>query len=393
MHQRWRWDQGRLAYFRFENLKAIANSLLELEGILINQPGGDPLRDELEKNTGLPFAPNSYRVWRNYKRVFECSFLATNVDEHLYVTDFCKRLASANEGFDADEFLTLFIPRFRFPFPAFTDYHQSNNPIYPFCAVLKYLLSNFLSGKGNSISLEDVFSFIVGNSCTGFEPVEHYSTLTATGYQPAGDENRQVREMLIFISQLSILKWYNGALFLDITVKDYEDYNGFQHLITPVFKEPKASREEEYLSITSLTNEIFYPFKLKSRETPTDELFVEGKRSRVTHIKIERSPLLRRLFFNQFPETICNMCTCDTRHKYPWTDNILEVHHILPLSSALLITGEGTSLNDVVGLCPNCHKSVHAYYRIYLNDHNLEDFRTKEEAAEVYQQAKDSVVA
>lgn len=390
MPQKWRWDQGRLTYFQYENLKSIAHTLRRLEGVEINQKDVDPLRSELESFTGLPFAPSTYRVWRNYKRLFECSFLGTNLNDRLYVTDFCKKIV--DDTIDVDEYLSLFIPRFRFPFAAFTDYSKSDEIVYPFCAVLKYLLSQFILGKRPTASLEEVFSIIIGNKCTGLEPIDHFSKLPSTRYSPAGDETRQVREMLIFISQLSILKWYSGALYLDISAKDFEDYNGFSHLINPIFKAPKELREEEYLSMTSLTGEIVYPFKLQSREIPTDDIFVEGKRTRVTHIKIERSPLLRRLFFEKNPETICDMCVCNTRERYPWTDNLLEVHHILPLSSALLITGEGTSLNDVVGLCPNCHKSVHTFYKNWLNGYKLDDFRSRDEAKEIYFKAKTSIV-
>ena len=85
---------------------------------------------------------------------------------------------------------------------------------------------------------------------------------------------------------------------------------------------------------------------------------------------------------------ICNMCTCDMRHRYPWTDNLLEVHHLLPLSSAITITGEGTSLEDVVGLCPNCHRSVHVYYKRWFEKNLVNDFFSKDEAREVYQSAK-----
>jgi hypothetical protein len=240
--------------------------------------------------------------------------------------------------------------------------------------------------------LEEVFAYIVGNNCSGFEPIEYYKNLSSTNYKPVGDENRQVREMLIFVSQLSILKWYNGRLCLDICTKDYEDYNGFQLLTTPCYCEPKNIREEEYLSVTSLNNDIVYPFKLQSREIPTDNIFIEGKRSRVTHIKIERSPLLRKLFLEQRPETICDMCVCDMRIRYPWTDNILEIHHILPLSSALLVTATGTSLSDIVGLCPNCHKSTHTYYKNWLNKYNLDDFRTRAEAQEIYYEAKTRIM-
>ncbi|PGH39528.1 MAG: HNH endonuclease [Candidatus Nephrothrix sp. EaCA] len=393
MAVKWRWDQGRLGYFQFENLKAIAHCLQKSEGIFINQKDIDPLRTELENYTGLPFAPKSYRVWRNYKRVFECSFLATAIDNQLYVTDFCKKIAASGEKeIDADEFLSLFIPRFRFPFAAFADYTKSARRIYPFCAVLKYLISNFQLGKQANISLEDIFSVIVGNHCTGLEPIAHYAALKRTRCKPDKDETRQVREMMIFISQLSILKWHKDALFLDVSAKDFEDYNGFEHLTNPLYKEPKKIREEEYLSMTSLAGQTVYPFKLQSREIPADDIFIEGKRTRVTHIKIERSPLLRKLFFEKCPETICDMCMCETTRRYPWVDNLLEVHHILPLSSALSITGEGISLNDVVGLCPNCHKSVHAYYKNWFNKYKVDDFRSRAEAKEIYCQAKTSIV-
>jgi hypothetical protein len=55
--QKWRWDRGRLIYFRFENLKATAKCLVELEGISLQARDIDPLRDELEAQTGLPFLP------------------------------------------------------------------------------------------------------------------------------------------------------------------------------------------------------------------------------------------------------------------------------------------------------------------------------------------------
>lgn len=392
--QCWRWDQGRLDYFQFENIRTIARCLINLDGVELNQDDIDPLRPELERQTGLPFAPITYKIWRNYKRVFECAFLATNINGRLCITDFCRRIASSDdEAMNCDEFFSLFIPRFRFPFPGFQDYRNTGEVIYPFCAVMKYLLSGFISGKEATLSLENAFSLIIGNDCTGLEPMEHYANLSKTDYEASNDERRQVREMLIYISQLSMLKWHNGLLLLDISMKDYVAYNGFDFLITPVFSEPKEMREEDYLAITSLTDEIVYPFQLESREAPTDRIFIEGKKSRVTHIRTERSPLLRKLFFAKYPTPICNMCTCNTKNRYPWTDNILEVHHILPLSSSLIITTEGTSLEDVVGICPNCHKSVHSFYRMWLDDKHLNDFRNKNEAKEIYSQAKSSIAA
>jgi hypothetical protein len=46
----------------------------------------------------------------------------------------------------------------------------------------------------------------VGNECDGTEPLEEYTSLRDTNRLPSGDEERQVREMLIFASQMSWLK-------------------------------------------------------------------------------------------------------------------------------------------------------------------------------------------
>jgi len=82
---------------------------------------------------------------------------------------------------------------------------------------------------------------------------------------------------------------------------------------------------------------------------------------------------------------------CNTRLRYPWTDNLLEIHHLLPLSSAITITGEGTSLEDIVGLCPNCHRSVHIFYRRWFEENLVNDFSSKNQAREVYQSATEAI--
>lgn len=82
----------------------------------------------------------------------------------------------------------------------------------------------------------------------------------------------------------------------------------------------------------------------------------------------------------------------DTKIRYPWTDNLLEIHHILPLSSSLALDGKGTSMGDVVPLCPTCHRSVHNYYRVWLNSNRVSDFLNKQVAVDVYGEAKKLVV-
>ena len=43
------------------------------------------------------------------------------------------------------------------------------------------------------------FSYIIGNECTGLEELSYYKNLNATPRLPIGDEERQVREMLVFM--------------------------------------------------------------------------------------------------------------------------------------------------------------------------------------------------
>jgi predicted HNH restriction endonuclease len=162
-------------------------------------------------------------------------------------------------------------------------------------------------------------------------------------------------------------------------------------VVEPLQHSRNNTQQQEILALGRVTTEIPRPVALTTREIPEDIIFTEGRRVRVTHLRTERSPQLRRLFFSRNPVAICDMCTCDTRYRYPWTDNLLEIHHLLPLSSAIAITGEGTSLEDVVGLCPNCHRSVHVYYKRWFEINSVNDFSSKDEAREVYQSAKELI--
>lgn len=392
MVERWRWDQGRLKYFRFENIKKISECLVELEGMEVSGVGDSFLRESLTSRTGLPFAPASYTVWRNYARVFACALIATQLDSSLRVTDIGRRLAAVgSSAIDVDEYLSFWIPRFYLPSPAFQDYTPSANRVFPLCAVLKYLLAKFLETGEAEIDLPEVFSLIIGNECNGFEPLEHYTTLRATGRSPIGDEERQVREMLIFSSQMSWLKWYGGALRIDIVPGDLQSIEDLKSVVEVLQHSRSHTQQQEILALGRITTEITIPVALTTREVPEDIIFTEGRRVRVTHLRTERSPHLRRLFFSRHPVPICDMCTCDTRYRYPWTDNILEIHHLLPLSSAITITSEGTSLEDIVGLCPNCHRSIHVYYKRWFEINSVNDFSSKDEAREVYQSAKELI--
>ncbi len=384
---RWRWDQGRLHYFRYENVLKMAKVLESLEGVSLGN-GPDLLRAPLTSATELPFLPVHYKVWRNYARVFECALLATRVDGRLAATDLCRKMAHRPSLFPPDEYLNFVFSHFALPFPAFDDYNPNVSPVFPFVALLKFAIARGLTG----FSLAEAFSHIIGNDCTGLEALNLYQTLRQTSRKPMGDEERQVREMLVFMGQSSFLKWFDGRLYIDSSV---EDIDGILKAVTPVLR-PKRSGipEEEFLAIATVGRAdagLRRDVVLKDRE-PQQPSFQEGGRIFGTHGKIERSPLVRRKFFEAHPDTICNACSLNTKVRYPWTDNILELHHVLPLAASLNANGTTTLLDDLVALCPSCHKSIHVFYRIKLREWDIEDFGSKKMALDVYEMAKREIV-
>ena len=145
---------------------------------------------------------------------------------------------------------------------------------------------------------------------------------------------------------------------------------------------------EEFLEMTSLSDKIIVPtFEVFTSE-PSDIEFIEGNRKRVEHFRVERSGLLKKYYKKVNPNPICCACGADMSKRYPWTDYMLDIHHLLPLSSAVAISSSGTSLADIVGLCPSCHRAVHMYYRKWLRANEQADFKSKQEAHDVFVQSK-----
>lgn len=123
-----------------------------------------------------------------------------------------------------------------------------------------------------------------------------------------------------------------------------------------------------------------------------DREFTEGKKIRITHLKTERSTKLREFYFEstKFPH-VCNMCSVDTISRYPWTNRLIEVHHLLPLSSPVRVENGTTSIKDVVGLCPSCHRATHKFYTFWLKNNDIKDFRSYSEARDAYQIVKSEI--
>lgn len=175
-----------------------------LNGADLSTRQPDPLRAPLETATGLVFKPEHYKVWRNHSRVFACSMLAAKVRDRLMVTDVCLGLSSSGDDkLDMDSYLSVVIPRFAYPYPAFDNYDATAHQVFPFCTVLKLLLYGSHSLADSNIGVDTVASRIIGNNLTGLEEEDVYRNLSDSGIRLIGDSKRQAREMLKFLSQSS----------------------------------------------------------------------------------------------------------------------------------------------------------------------------------------------
>jgi hypothetical protein len=391
----WRFDQGRLAYMQFDEIKKLAKAMEAVDGS--SKPRNtdpDTLRAALSKYSSQPFAPASYTVWRNYKRVFGTLMLGAEVSKTFFATDICKMLASSTDELDSDDYFAHVARKFYYPSPVYEDYVASGPQIFPMVALIKYLISEYLVRGKNYATLEEVINVLVANQVNGTEPLVTYSKLSRRKISLSDDEIRQIRELLIFVSQISFLKWETPKLYLEATDK-YELYE-IEKSIAPDINLRKANSGEEILQLGGVAGP-----KVKSLGTLTlsaaghamDDEFVEGKKARVSHLRSERSGQLKLLYFKNItnPE-ICRMCAADTAKRYAWTDHVIELHHLLPLSSPVRVETGKTSIKDLVGLCPSCHRATHKYYSQWLKKMKRKDFAGYDEARAVYDEAKSKIV-
>lgn len=390
----WRWDQGRLTYFSLEKIRKIASVIVELNGVDLNATD-DPLRAVMPTVVGLPFKPQNYRVWRNYARVFKILGLASRIENRLVCTELSKKLFAQGEDFlTYDEYIQYIAKTFYYPSPIFQGYDATSPQLFPFCSILKFLISKSQVQGEPFVTVESIFDNLIGNNVNGLEPIAAYRTLQSTSLAGTGDQLRQVREMLIFMSQLSYLSWIDGRLFIDLGALSNLGAEELEYLVSPIVRPRNTDPEVEVQNMNNIEGSEGITFDLKEPVSIDDIIFTEGKKIRVTHLRTERNrKVVRHYFENTSNPRLCDVCETEVADRYPWLSNLIEVHHILPLSSPLHVDKGGTSMDDLVGLCPNCHRATHAFYRSELSGKNLIDFESNEHAREVYSVVKSQFVA
>lgn len=389
----WNWDQGRLTYFQFDNLRKIARFSLTNDLRLTDHA-------TLSTATGLPFLPNNkeYPPWRNYLRVFRLSMICIESDSASISTPLAALLAS-DGGITTDEYFHFLSRATTDPSPALTGWNHTANLRYPLLFSLKFLLARAAIGVSDSKIL-DIIAAYTTSQYTGDEDQSDFVTLIKESHDiPATSLNtakyRQAAESIRVIAQISYLSLAGGNVTVSLSKEDA--FNLFEQL-NPIGGDALRSGADEVLRLTNLFESAISEFDLDYATTAVSNLedsgflseiaLPEGAKVRKTHLIIERNGKVRAEFFKKNPSSICDFCGADTAILYPWTPRILDVHHLLPLRSGTQTSKKGTLLDDLVAICPTCHRGVHRYYDRWLKEHDKNDFTDIDEANIVYNSAK-----
>ena len=386
----WSWDQGRLHYFQYDELRAVARFAVAND--LRNTPSS-----VIRATTGLAFPPDEYTPWRNYARVYRLCLIASEIDGSAVPTAVARILA-LDGAVTCDEYLHFLVEATTSPSPALSTWNHQARIRHPLCFSLKYVLAKLAITGESSSSIDEIIGAYADSDFDGSESDSAFVAVLDKRDSYAGALRRgpirQARESLKFICQLSYLHAYQNRIEVSLSQDDASEvFNALQ----PLGGTPLPDRDAEIQRLASHFKDgsvhDFFDYPSTTISELSQSGFEEGTRVQRSHMVIERNSQLRNLFYSRRPTTTCEACKIDTHAKYPWTDRVLDIHHVLPLSSGTRVDArEGTLLDDLIAICPTCHRSVHRYYHRYLQQARKVDFTDKAEALRVYEEAQRSIV-
>ncbi len=379
----WHWDQGRLNYFQFDELRKIAKFAIDNDLRLTD-------RATLEAVTGLPFSPDSedYKPWRNYGRIFQLAMIATpDTGDGSRITEIGELLADDGK-ITTDDYFHFIAQATTDPSPALASWNHTADFRFPLLFVLRFLLaratqSEFTTKIAQIIGAYEASGFRGDEDQTAFLGiVDHHGQLPVA--------YRQAAESIKVLAQISYLSATKNEITVSLAIEDAADM--FDDL-APVggTRLSRGADEISRISVLFLSAagelEFDYPSTILSDTEQAG--FLEGGRVKRTHIIIERNGKIRSTFFDANPSSECDFCGMDTGLTYPWAQKVLDIHHLLPLCSGTRTSRDGTLLEDLVANCPTCHRAVHRYYDRWLHKRDQQDFADASEAKHVYKSAKD----
>lgn len=389
----WHWDQGRMSYFQYDVLREVARFVTAHEW---KRSDSTLIRDE----TGLPFAaPATHTPWRNYSRIFKLCLLVSEKDGVAIPTPIAQLLTQAG-AVTCDEYLHFLVEATTDPSPALTGWKAialGQTVRHPLCFSLKYLLAKVAGLNEPITSIYEVIGAYIDSNLTGSEDDTAFLNLMhkRSAYEKIGRnaDSRQARESIKFISQISYLHSDGSNIITSLSQEDA--MNIFQD-IHPIAGPRETDGDLEIQRLATLfkdgSEHDFFDYKTTIVSDELESGFAEGSKVKKTHIVIERNSKLRTLFFDRTPTTVCDACSIDTKKKYPWVERVLDLHHILPLSSGTRVDSRtGTILKDLVPVCPTCHRAIHRFYDGHLKSVARQDFLNEKEARDIYAVAKGEI--
>lgn len=389
----WSWDQGRLDYFQFDNLKKIAR-------FAVTHDLRTTDRITLAGLTNLPFLPidERYKPWRNYSRVFKLSMICAEKGDKSAATPLSKLLAS-DGGITTDEYYHFLVQATTDPSPALQDWDNGVVRRYPLLFALKYLLTCAAIGE-DRIQISEIIAAYQVSGFKGEEDQTAFVALVSNKNDVSTSDRklasyRQAAESIQVIAQISYLSLEKRCVTVSLSKDDA--LHLFEQL-TPIGGEALENGADEVFRLTSMFAEVVSDLELDYEATVISDVedsgfssmitYAEGAKTRKTHLIIERNSKIRREYFKAYPSSVCDFCNSDTSITYPWTPRILDIHHLLPLCSGARTSKKGTLLDDLVAVCPTCHRGIHRFYDIWLKEAGKKDFLDSEEAKKVYEEAK-----
>ena len=386
----WSWDQGRMPYFQYDALRAISRFAIHSD---LRTAQGAAIRLQ----TGLDFPPQNYEPWRNYARSFKLCLIAREENGRAVPTDVARILAQ-NASTTCDEYLHFLAEATTDPSPALSDWDNEARIRYPLCFALRYILAKICVSGNPVTQINEIIGAYVDSQFAGGESDADFVHLLNSNHPDyaalAQMENsaaiRPARESIKFLCQISYLHCSRNEITVSLS---RDDAMRIFAEIGPIEGPYEADGNQEIQRIAAFFRDgsvhDFFDYQATTISNELDSGFAEGNKVKRLHIVIERNSRLRRLFFAKNPTAVCDACLVDTKARYPWTERILDMHHALPLSSGTRVDSTtGTLLEDLVAICPTCHRSIHRFYDDYLRTAGKSDFDDKAEAMGVYQDAQ-----
>lgn len=380
----WEWEQGRLEYFQFDILRKIARSgsLEDLRQIS---------RLDLARMVGLPFLPDDpkYKPWRNYGRLFQIAMIAVPIGQSRSELTIIGEFLSRDGEVTTDEYLHFLARATTDPTPALSKWDHRAKLRYPLLFALRFILTRAATGRMTTTFPRVLHAYNTSRFVGNENEADFLRIINLGNRHPT--YNRQAFESIRVLAQLSYLTAIGNEINVSLATNDARQ---LFDTLEPTQGTPLEDRAEEILRRAELFPSLTAEHSSDNQADDIGNLeesgfvIMEGRRVRRTHLMIERNQMIRKIFFQKYPDQICDLCGIDTCKHYPWTSKLLEVHHLLPLCSGARTANAGTSLDDLVANCPTCHRAVHRYYDRWLSERLRVDFIDAHESRNAYEEAK-----